>query len=201
MVIFIFFKGWRRTKKFYSYILFLLFLLLFHLYLLLLKKSLVVLMKQLKVLTKLQESRLLVFLFNVLLPVSNDLMILIIWFTALFKINKVNPFSGLTTPFALIFLPNLFIIFKVKLFNNLGKLYLAKGIGMLFSAFFPNQELKDPPDWIILDIRAFLSFISFDILLAKAFHILVVCLVVRNDWCGNYSSSNSFYLILIMPLS
>ena len=33
---------------------------------------------------------------------------------------------------------------------------------------------------------------SVDILLAKAFLILVVCLVVRNNSCGNSSSSKLF---------
>ena len=68
---------------------------------------------------------------------------------------------------------------------------LAKGISMSVSAFlprWPNQEPEDPPDWIILDIWALLRFISVDVLLAKAFRILVVCLVVRNSSCGSFSS-------------
>ena len=55
---------------------------------------------------------------------------------------------------------------------------------MFVSTFFPKlpkQEPKDQPDSIILDISALLSFLSVDILLAKAFLILVVCLVVRNN--------------------
>ena len=51
----------------------------------------------------------------------------------------------------------------VKLLNNPGKLSLAKGIAIFICAFFPklpDQEPKDPPDWIILDIWALLSFIS-----------------------------------------
>ena len=63
LVISILLKGWRGTKNFYPYILFLLLYLLFHLYLLLLKKSLIALMKRLKILTKLQESCLLFFFF------------------------------------------------------------------------------------------------------------------------------------------
>ena len=61
---------------------------------------------------------------------------------------------------------------------------LAKGIPTFFVAYFPkyvNQKPKDPPGWIIFYIWALLNFISVDILLAKAFLILVVCLVVRNN--------------------
>ena len=57
----------------------------------------------------------------------------------------------------------------------------------------PNQEPKDLPDWIILDIWALLSFISVDIFLAKAFLILVICFGVRNNSCDN-SSSLKFFL-------
>ena len=75
---------------------------------------------------------------------------------------------------------------------------------MFVSAFFsklPNQEPKDLPDWIILDIWALLSFISADILLLKTFLISVVCLVVRNNSCGNCSSSNFSLIILnIIPV-
>ena len=63
---------------------------------------------------------------------------------------------------------------------------------MFVSAFFPkllNQEPKDQLDWTTLDIWTLLSFISVGILLAKAFLIFVVCLVVRNNSCGNSSSS------------
>ena len=67
--------------------------------------------------------------------------------------------------------------------TNPGKLFLAKGTAMFVSYFFPklpNEESKDPPDWINLDILALLSFISVDILLAKTYLILVAC-IVRNN--------------------
>ena len=86
---------------------------------------------------------------------SNDFVILIISFISSFKINKVNHFPPLTAPFPLTFFSNLFIAFEVKLFTNLGKLALAKGIAIFVSAFLPklpNQEPKDPPDWIIFHI-------------------------------------------------
>ena len=71
------------------------------------------------------------------------------------EINKVNLFPALTAPFPLIFLSNLFIAFEVKLLTNLDKLSLAKEIATFISDFFPklaNQEPKNPPDSIILDI-------------------------------------------------
>ena len=45
-----------------------------------------------------------------------------------------------------------------------------------------------------------LSFISVDILLAKAFLIFVICLVVRNNSCGNSSSSKVFLFNLNIVL-
>ena len=86
--------------------------------------------------------------------------------------NKVNLLPALKASFLLISLSNLFIAFEVKLLTNLGKLSLAKRVAIFVSAFFPKlaiQEPKDPPDWIILDIWALLSFIYVEILLAKAF--------------------------------
>ena len=104
--------------------------------------------------------------------------------------------SDLTAPFPLVFLSNLFIAFEAKLHTNAGKLSLAKGIPKFISTLLsklPNQEPKDPPDWVILDIWPLLSFISVEILLVKAFFILVVCIVVRNKSCGNSSSSKFWY--------
>ena len=68
--------------------------------------------------------------------------------------------------------------------TNPGKLSLAKGIALFVNAFYPklpNQEPKDAPGWINLDIWVLVSFVSVEILLGKAFVILVVCLVVRNN--------------------
>ena len=119
-------------------------------------------------------------------------MILIVSLVSSFEINKVNLFRVLTAPFPLIFRSNLLIAFEVKLPTNPGKLSLAKEIAIFVSAFLPKlpkQEPKDLPDWIILGIWALLSLISVDILLAKAFFILVVCRVVGKSSCGNSSSS------------
>ena len=65
-------------------------------------------------------------------------MILVISFISSFEINKVNPFPALTAPFPLIFLSNLFFVFKANLLTNPGKLSLAKGIATFVSAFFPK---------------------------------------------------------------
>ena len=168
-------------------------------------------MKWLKVLTELQEICLLFFFMcccfsnsiNNTPESSNDFMILIICISS-FQINKVNPFPALTAPFLLIFISNLYIAFVVELVTDPAKLCLAKGIAVFVSAFFtklPNQEPKDPPDGIILDISALLGFISVDILLAKTFLVLVVCLVVRNNSCDNSSSSRFFlYNYNVVPV-
>ena len=90
-------------------------------------------------------------------------MMLIMSFISSFEINNVNSFSAPTATFPHIFLSNLFIAFEAKLLNNPGKLSLAKGTAISVSAFLPklpNQEPEDPPDGIILDISALLSFIS-----------------------------------------
>ena len=86
---------------------------------------------------------------------SNEFIILIISFISLFGVNKVHPFPALTAPFPLTFLSNLFITFEVKFLTNPGKLFLGKGIVIfvkVFSPKLPNQEPKDPPDSIILNI-------------------------------------------------
>ena len=73
-----------------------------------------------------------------------------------FEINKVNHFLALAATFPLIFLSNLFSTFEAKLLTNPGKLSQTKRIATLISAFFlpklSNQEQKDPPDRIALDI-------------------------------------------------
>ena len=74
-----------------------------------------------------------------------------------------------------------------------------KRVATLLSAFLsnlPNDEPKDPPDWIIWDNLALLSFISVNIFLGKKFLILVVCRVVRNNSWGN-SSSWKFFLVIL----
>ena len=88
-------------------------------------------------------------------------MILIISFISSFEINYINLFLVLIAPFPLIVSSNLFIAFEVKLLTNSGKLSLAKGTAVFVSAFvpkLPKLELKNPPDWIILDILFLLSF-------------------------------------------
>ena len=65
---------------------------------------------------------------NKTLESSYDFMVLIIWFTSSFEINKVIPFPALGALFQLIFLSNLFIAFEAKLLTGPGELSLAKEI-------------------------------------------------------------------------
>ena len=65
---------------------------------------------------------------NKTLESSYDFMVLIIWFTSSFEINKVIPFPALGALFRLIFLSNLFIAFEAKLLTGPGELSLAKEI-------------------------------------------------------------------------
>ena len=58
----------------------------------------------------------------------------------------------MTAPFPLIFLSNLFIVFEAKLLTDQGKLSSAKETAPFCSVLLPklpNQEPKDPPDWVI----------------------------------------------------
>ena len=74
--------------------------------------------------------------------------------------NKVNPFPALTAPRSLIFLSNLYktdeVILKTKLLITLS-----------------NVLTRNPPERIILDNFSLLKNTSVDMLLAKAFLILV----------------------------
>ena len=64
-----------------------------------------------------------------------------------------------------------------------------------------NNDPKNPPDWIILEIWALESFKSVDILLLKAFLTFVFCLVVNNNSCGKLFPLNVFKLVLkVVPV-
>ena len=81
-----------------------------------------------------------------------------------------------------------------------GKSSLTKGIA-IFVSKLPSQKPNDPPDLIILDIWALQSFAPAEILLAKAFLILVVYLV-RKESCGNSSFSKfSLFILNTVPVS
>ena len=102
------------------------------------------------------------------------------------------------------FFSNLSNTEEIALVDNLVKKSLAKGTARsnnILLLSLPNALPRNPPDWIILDIWVLLSLISIGILLAKVFLILVVCLFVRNNSFGNYSSSNFFLFNLnIFPV-
>ena len=69
---------------------------------------------------------------------SSIYFMILIPFIFSLKMNKVNPFSALTTPFLFIFLSKFFITFEVILLTDPGKLSLAKGIATIVSAFLPK---------------------------------------------------------------
>ena len=77
---------------------------------------------------------------------SIDFMLLIISFISSFKMNKINYFPFLTTPFLLIFLSNSFIAFVSKLLTYPGNLPLAKGIATFISVFLPELSKQEPKD-------------------------------------------------------
>ena len=100
-----------------------------------------------------------------LLEFSKYFMILIISLISSLEINKIKYVSALTAHVPLIC--QIYLLqFEAKLLTNSGKLSLAKGIAIFVSDFIPklpNQEPREPSDWIILDIWALLSFMSVDI--------------------------------------
>ena len=57
-----------------------------------------------------------------------------------------------------------------------------------------NNDPKNPPDWIILEIWALKSFKSVHKLLLKAFLSFVFCIAVNNNSCGKSFSTNIFKL-------
>ena len=126
-------------------------------------------------------------------------MILMISFISSFKINKVNPFPTLRLPFPLIFLSNVFIAVEAKLLTYPGKSSLTKGIA-IFVSKLPSQKPNDPPDLIILDIWALQSFAPAEILLAKAFLILVVYLVRKESWGNSSFSKFSLFILNTVPV-
>ena len=77
------------------------------------------------------------------------------------------------------------------------KHFFAKGIATFINgpANLLNNDPKNPPDWIILEIWALESFKSVDILLLNAFLSFVFCLVVSNNSCGKSFPLNIFKLI------
>ena len=70
-------------------------------------------------------------------------------------------------------------------------------ISLISSLEISYQEPKVSNDWIILDTWALLNLIYVNILLSKAFLILTVCLVVRNN---SSEISSSFKVFLIYSL-
>ena len=122
---------------------------------------------------------------------SHDLMIWVMFFIYLFELDQVNPFPAWTAPFPLICFFQIYLLhLKLNCLLIIHIKSLAKGIAtfvcllVLFSPNYQTKEPKDLPDWIILDIWTLVSFISVNILFAKKFLNLVVCLGVRNNSFG-----------------
>ena len=78
------------------------------------------------------------------------------------------------------------------------KYFFANGTATFIKgpANFLNNEPKNPPDWITLDIWALKSFILIDILFSNAFLNFDFCLVVYNNSWSKLSPLNILILIL-----
>ena len=79
-----------------------------------------------------------------------------------------------------------------------AKKIFAKGAATFITvpANLLNNEPKNPPDWVILDIWALESFILIDILFSNAFLNFVFCLVVYDNSWGKLFPLNIFIFIL-----
>ena len=109
-------------------------------------------------------------------------------------------------PRPLIFLSSLTNIDKVDLVANFVKVSLAKVTGRFVSASLPNLPivlLRYLSYGIILVNLALRRFISVDTLLMKAFLILVLCLVDRNNvvipHLEGFSNILNVVLVLYFP--
>ena len=76
-------------------------------------------------------------------------------------------------------------------------MFLAKGTATFINepAKLLNNDPKDPPDSIILEICVLESFKSVDLLLLNAFLSFVFCHVVSNNSCGRSFPLSIFKLI------
>ena len=66
---------------------------------------------------------------------------------------------------------------------NGAQTFFAKGVATFINgpANLLTKDPKNPPDWIILEIRALESIKTVDILLLNTFLSFVLCLVVSNN--------------------
>ena len=80
---------------------------------------------------------------------------------------------------------------------NGGKIFFPKGTATFINgpASLPNNDPKNPADWIILEIWALESFKWVYILLLNAFLGFAFYLVVSNNSWGRSFSSNTFKFI------
>ena len=104
--------------------------------------------------------------------------------------------------FHVFFLQNYLLQTKLSVVASGDNVPLGKGTENSINASFPNLFIllwRNLPDCIILDNWALLSFIYVDILLAKAFVVLVFCIGVNNNkWGKSLHLEISFLLFLIL---
>ena len=117
----------------------------------------------------------------------------------LFLLLQLLPVRG---RFHVFFLQNYLLPTKLSVVASGDKVSLGKETENSINASFPNLFIllwRNLPDCIILDNWALLSFIYVDILLAKAFVILVFCIGVNNNkWGKSLHLEISFLLFLIL---
>ena len=83
------------------------------------------------------------------------------------------------------------------------KHFFVKGIATFINglANLLNNNPRNPPHWIILEICALESFKSVDILLLNVFLNFGFCFVVSNNSCGKLFQSSIFKFILrVVPV-
>ena len=85
---------------------------------------------------------------------------------------------------------------------NRAKTFFAKGIATFINApaNLLNNDPKNYPHWIILEICSLESFKSVDKLLLNAFLSFAFCLVINNNSCGKSFPLNIFKFILRVVL-
>ena len=77
---------------------------------------------------------------------------------------------------------------------NGAKIFFANGtVTFINGLILLNNEPKDPPDWLILDIWVLENFISVEILFSSAFHSLFFGIVVNNNSWGNFFLQTTWY--------
>ena len=111
-------------------------------------------------------------------------------------ITPISSFAALMNRFACSFLGILLSIAKANMIR--AKTFLSNRAATFISrtAYIRTRAPRNLSGWMNLENCAFLSFISVEIILAKAFYILVSCLDINNNSCGNSLSWQFLFVIL-----